>query len=122
MCPTFSCCHPRRASLLSTQLHCLVRLLLASGTPELRPEPAGLSARLDALWLRTHGLMQTSYCVSAARARELTENALSALLSQECCCQAVRERLPLGQALGRTRVLYRAARRQRAAKRALAAH
>ena len=107
MCPSLSCCHPGRPSLLSRQFHCLVRLLLASGTPELSPEPGGFPARLDALWQRVQQLVQARHCVDAARAQELTEHLLMALLGEACCRQSVRRTVPLAQALGRLRVLHR---------------
>lgn len=117
MCPLLSCCHPRRSSLLSHQLHCLVRLLLASGTPELCPEPDGLPARLDALWQRVHQLMQARHRVDQVRAQELTEHLLMALLGAECCRQSVRRTVPLAQALGRLRVLHHLRNQQRRARR-----
>lgn len=117
MCPSLSCCHPGRPSLLSRQFHCLVRLLLASGTPELCPEPGGLPARLDALWRRVHQLMQARHCVDQDRAQELTEHLLMALLGAECCRQSVQRTVPLAQALGRLRVLHRLRNPQRRARR-----
>lgn len=121
MCPSLSCCHSRRTSLLSRQLHYLVRLLLASGTAELYPEPTHLPARIDALWGRVHHLMQARHRVCQARAQELTEQVLMALLGEECCRQSVRRTVPLAQALGRLRVLHRLGGQQRRArKRALA--
>lgn len=120
MCPSLSCCHPGRPSLLSHQFHCLVRLLLASGTPELCPEPHGLPARLDALWQRVHQLMQARHRVDPARAQELTEHLLTALLGEECCRQAVRRTVPLAQALGRLRVLHRLRSQQRRARKRVA--
>jgi hypothetical protein len=98
-----------------------VRLLLASGTPELSPEPDGFPARLEAVWERVHQLVQARHHVGRARAQELTEHLLAALLGEECCRQSVRRTVPLAQALGRWRVLHRLRAQQRWARRRLAA-
>lgn len=78
-----------------------MRLLLASDDAELLPyQQPRLQARLDACWERLHATVQHLHAVSRARAQQLVEQLLSALLGADCCRQAVRQRVPLAQALG----------------------
>ena len=105
MCPPLSCCHARHAGPLPTLLYHLQRLLLASaGNEQGQPEPLTatqrrhLPARLHALWhqaLSGDGRQRPGACPA------LVEHVLPALLAEPCCCQAVRERVSLAEALGR---------------------
>ncbi|MGI4865421.1 MAG: hypothetical protein ACRYFZ_15975 [Janthinobacterium lividum] len=104
MCHPLSCCHPAGSvSPLALPLHQLVRLLLASDAPEpelLPYQQPRLHARLDACWARLHATVQRLHGVSAGRAQQVGEQLLVALLREACCRQAVRQRVPLAQALG----------------------
>ena len=100
MCPPLSCCHRRGTSLLSTHFYYLGRLLLASGTEELPAKHLSLPARMDTLWDYVHNAVQNRYQVSTARALDLTEFMLAALLREECCCQSLRQAISLAEALG----------------------
>jgi hypothetical protein len=101
MCPLFSCCHGRSTSPLSTPLYYLTRLLLAldAGEQRLVRQPR-FSTRLDALWAHAGHLVQARYRVSQARAQELTEQLLTALLREACCRQALPELVSLAEAWG----------------------
>ena len=100
MCSSLSCCQhtpePRTAPL-----YYLARLRLAAGTAELLPHQlAFLDARLDLLWEQFRYGMQRRLGVPARRAQPLGEQLLQRLLRHDCCCRALRQAVPLAEALG----------------------
>jgi hypothetical protein len=104
MCPSYSCCHRRRAGALSTPFYWLARLRLASGTDELLPgERPVLANREAALWARLRRTVRR-FRRPAGRptgcARALAERRLAALLGRACCRRALRRAVPLPEALG----------------------
>ena len=100
MCPSYSCCHRRRAGALSTPFYYLARLRLAAGTAELLPnELPALADREAALRTRLqHAVLRL--LVPAGRIRPRLEQLLTALLERTCCRQALRRLVPLAEALG----------------------
>lgn len=100
MCPSYSCCHRRRAGALSTPFYWLARLRLASGTDEVLPgEQPALADREAALWGRLRRTVRRLRLPSG-RARSRAEWRLAALLDRACCRRALRQAVPLPEALG----------------------
>lgn len=100
MCPPLSCCHGRSTSPLSIPLYHLLRLQLTSVHDLAPPERAKLPARLAACWEVLQATVQAHYRTDPGRARELTEQLLASLLLEACCRQALRQLVPLAEALG----------------------